>query len=152
MKLTNNQKEVFTNAIKHFGEINQINKAIEEYAELIQELAKYKNSNKISDNLIEEFADVIIMSYQLKKIFDSFDKDFNQKLKDAIEKKTERLNDLIQGSFVIRNKLENKYLRIALDEDADVKVFLVELKEATRFNSKKEAADFIDKYLFKIIF
>ena len=70
------KRKVFKAAIEQFGEVNQIDMAIEEMAELIQALNKYKRNLK--HNIEEEIADVEIMMDQLRVIFD---KDLVEKYK-----------------------------------------------------------------------
>jgi|TARA_R100001530_G_scaffold122669_2_gene90383 uncharacterized protein Yka (UPF0111/DUF47 family) len=53
-----------------FGNQAQIIKAIEELAELQMALAKFMNRQGDVDNIIEEIADVEIMTAQLKMMFD----------------------------------------------------------------------------------
>lgn len=61
--------ETLDQAIEFFGKRYQINKAIEEMAELNAELARYQNDKAMIVNIIEEIADVSIMIEQLKLIF-----------------------------------------------------------------------------------
>ena len=56
-------------AIQHFGIHKQINKAIEEMAELTTELARYQNGVAMNVNIIDEIADVSIVISQLRLIF-----------------------------------------------------------------------------------
>lgn len=61
--------------IKHYGSANQMEKSIEEMAELTQALVKF-DSNPCIDtqrHVVEEIADVIIMMCQLSLIFDCED-------------------------------------------------------------------------------
>lgn len=62
--------QVLATAIETFGIENQINKAIEECAELIVALSKYQAGQGMMLNLIDEIADVLIMTNQLKIFFD----------------------------------------------------------------------------------
>lgn len=59
--------------IKHYGEMAQIDMAIEEMAELIQALQKIKRKQDASYiyNVAEEIADTIITVHQLVLIFDN---------------------------------------------------------------------------------
>lgn len=73
------ERKIFTAAIRHYGELEQMGIAQEECAELIQAISKYHRAQVSSDNrhrttdikraekqLIEEIADVSIMIDQLK--------------------------------------------------------------------------------------
>lgn len=65
------QTKILKAAIAHFGEERQLSKAVEESAELIQAILKYKEDNenhKLIDHLCEEIADVEVMLEQLKLI------------------------------------------------------------------------------------
>jgi phosphoribosyl-ATP pyrophosphohydrolase len=67
---TMENKELYTQAIEHYGEEKQLVKAMEEAAEFIQATAKYiaKPSDKNRDRMIEEMADLYIMLEQSKMI------------------------------------------------------------------------------------
>ena len=73
IETTDEQREVLKLAIDIFGKNNQIDKAIEEMAELTQALLKFRHaprplSGSITtryNNVIEEIADVRIMTEQL---------------------------------------------------------------------------------------
>lgn len=63
------QTKILKIAIAHFGEENQLKKAIEEASELIQAICKYDADNQKSlDHLCEEIADVEVTIEQLKMI------------------------------------------------------------------------------------
>lgn len=59
------KEKIYTTAIAHYGASNQMFKAVEECAELIQALAKGESEEAI----ITEIADVQIMCQQLSRIF-----------------------------------------------------------------------------------
>ena len=82
--MKSNNKTIYKKAIETYGEIPQIDVAIEEMAELTQALSKYKRGKQ--HNVEEEIADVSIMLEQLKIIFD------NKKVKKIKNKKIKRLN------------------------------------------------------------
>lgn len=63
------EKEVYDSAIRIFGRNNQIDVAIEEMAELTQQLIKVKRGISIESDIIEELADVQIMLDQMKILF-----------------------------------------------------------------------------------
>lgn len=69
-------KKILHSAIIHYGQVNQVDQSVEEMAELIQALNKFKRKNKrkedtvpVQINIAEEIADVEIMLEQLKIIF-----------------------------------------------------------------------------------
>lgn len=61
--------EIMRRAISVYGERAQITKAMEEIAELAAELARYLNGINDAEPVLEELADVKIMSSQLGMIF-----------------------------------------------------------------------------------
>lgn len=88
---------VLREAIKIFGELHQEVKAIEEMAELQQELAKYTCCNGDYGRIAEEMADVYIMLQQLLMIFDN--------------------SDLVQAYIMLKViRLENKLKEVKKDE------------------------------------
>ena len=66
-----NENELYERAIAKWGNIAQIDKAIEECAELIVALAKITNfkNGSTCNQVLEEMVDVEIMITQLKLIF-----------------------------------------------------------------------------------
>lgn len=79
------QKLILENVIKKYGVLNQLTVSIEELSELTKELCKYQRADiaKNHELIAEEMADVQIMIWQLKMIFDnskSFDKWVNKKI------------------------------------------------------------------------
>jgi len=72
----NSRDEILEQAIEHFGVDHQIGMAIEEMAELIQALSKFKRYGPSAiPRVIEELANARIMLNQLKKIFDKYPHD-----------------------------------------------------------------------------
>lgn len=73
MSMTNKEKiELYKNTIEHFGKEKQCLKAIEEFAEVQQQLVKHlldPQSINIKANLCEEIADAEIMLEQLMMMF-----------------------------------------------------------------------------------
>ena len=68
------EKKFFKKSILHFGTDVQMTMCIEECAELIQAISKFKRGKKNAiDNLLEEIADVQIMLDQMKLMFDNND-------------------------------------------------------------------------------
>ena len=80
--------EILEKAVTHYGEENQIIKAIEEMAELTVALL-HRNRVDGLKNVKEELADVWIMMAQLEIIFGRFD--------NILEAKIERLEDRMSG-------------------------------------------------------
>lgn len=77
------KEALYKAAVAKFGERDQIQKAIEELAELIQALCKYTfdTSNLWAiDSIREEWADVEIMLGQLKVIFGDNSETLNARL------------------------------------------------------------------------
>ncbi len=55
--------------LHHHGAFNQVPKTIEECSELILELSKHFNYSDNQDEIVDEIADVIIMSLQMAHLF-----------------------------------------------------------------------------------
>lgn len=87
-------KSIYREAITTYGEIPQIDVAIEEMAELTQALSKYKRGKQ--HNVEEEIADVSIMLEQLKIIFN------NKKVKKIRRNKIARLNKGLKKSNSVK--------------------------------------------------
>lgn len=87
-------KHTFNQSIIKYGEEPQCRQAMEECAELIQAINKcirYPDRKDCHNNLIEEIADVEIMLYQLKVMFNvSDDEVFEVKVQKAVRER-ERL-------------------------------------------------------------
>jgi NTP pyrophosphatase (non-canonical NTP hydrolase) len=65
-------KRIFRQSLEKYGKEAQSRQAMEECAELVQAINKclrYPNKDDCKDNLVEEIADVEIMLYQLKVMF-----------------------------------------------------------------------------------
>ena len=86
--------DIYKKAVDHFGCNAQLDMAVEECAELIQAIQKYKRgcTLPVLNNIHEEIADVEIMLSQLRIIFntDAIDK--------AKEHKLKRLNAKIEAA------------------------------------------------------
>lgn len=84
---------------KHYGYDTQTIKAIEEYSELIQAIAKFRTreSEEYKQNIVEEIADSYIMTAQLVYLLD-LDAD---KIEDMIDCKLKRE----------RNRIKNEKIR-----------------------------------------
>jgi len=85
-------RELYTSAIREWGEEAQMLMAIEECSELIQALTKVWRGKHSKSNIEEEIADVEIMIDQLKIIFDAGG------VADWRKTKLERLHKLIHGA------------------------------------------------------
>lgn len=83
------KSEVYKKAIREYGEYAQLDVAIEEMAELMQAISKFKRGK--SHNVEEEVADVEIMIEQLKIIFDS--KKIEQIKREKIDRLEQRLKE-----------------------------------------------------------
>ena len=75
--------EVAIKAVQKYGREHQITKAIEEMAELMNELAKSQDKRTTTEKVIDEIADVKIMLKQLEYIYGQFkvEKRFMEKIK-----------------------------------------------------------------------
>lgn len=105
MKFTNEQKQqMFKDAKKYWGEMAQYDQTIEEMAELMLAINKFKrqkfyneyeNDSSIEDNLIEEICDVelclqqLISMHDMKKIEETETKKYSKFLS-QIEKQKQR--------------------------------------------------------------
>jgi len=69
---SSSEYDIMIAAIKEFGPAAQIDMAIEECAELIKELSKYKRFKNNIPTVKEELADVSIMLKQMFFIFGDF--------------------------------------------------------------------------------
>lgn len=85
---------IYQKAIDTFGEENQINKTIEECAELILALSHHKLNRCFDNDVIEEMADVEIMLEQMKLIFCNSDDKIYNSIK---ARKLNRLNRTINS-------------------------------------------------------
>lgn len=86
------RKVVYVDAIMHYEEGRQILKAIEEMAELTNELAKSVDLHRTStDRIVDEIADVTIMMEQLRLIFN-----VNDAVQERIDYKVRRLAERIK--------------------------------------------------------
>lgn len=89
--ISNEKAEIICQkAIRTFGGNNQIIKASEECAELIQALSKHLTRQKPDmENICEEIADVEIMIMQLRHLFPDY------KIDEWKEKKLKRLKGVV---------------------------------------------------------
>jgi len=68
-ELVIDRERIYDAVIEKYGVNHQVQKAIEEYAEAIKELANYLVGKGNVDNLSQEIADVKIVTEQMIKIF-----------------------------------------------------------------------------------
>jgi len=87
-----NNTEIYQQAINVYGFRNQADMAIEEMAELIKEISKWKRGNRNFKELLEEIADVEIMMMQMRLMFDD-----ENEVDTFIEQKTKRLKSRMEG-------------------------------------------------------
>jgi len=78
-------------AIKHYGAVEQQNKAIEEMAELTQAILKTRCGSDTFDHVVEEIADVKIMLEQLEMIYEKSIGNFSERLEQIRHIKVRRL-------------------------------------------------------------
>ena len=89
--LTVEHMTILIDAVNTFGARNQEDVAIEEMSELIKALIKHRryNTPETSENILEEIADVVIMTCQLTVIHG-----FDEKI---VEEKINRLKQRMEG-------------------------------------------------------
>lgn len=88
--ISDDQKQILSNAIKKYGVEKQVEMMIEECSELILAIQKWKRDPAKINNLHEEIADVEIMITQMREIFDS--SEIDDWAKSKIERLSIRLN------------------------------------------------------------
>ena len=92
MKYTHH--EAAAKIIAHYGTAHQLVKLCEECAELTQQAAKcYDKGIPYSDDMIEEIADVLVMTEQFKAVMSQPDRDL---LEDQVAYKLRRQLDRIE--------------------------------------------------------
>lgn len=94
MEFNTNQINVMIDALEHYGNIPQVDIAIEEMSELIKELLKNRRGEENRSMIADEMADVYIMLEQLKFIFGINETE----LKVNAEFKIQRLKNRIGGN------------------------------------------------------
>lgn len=98
--LSDAQQQVLQGAVLHFGEEKQTDMIIEEMAELTKALLKMRRKphGATQLNVLEEFADAMIMLFQLDFIM--VDKDpYHTHLQEYVDSKIARLNDRLPSEF-----------------------------------------------------
>lgn len=85
-----NYNDIFQATLEKWGEEAQYDQTIEECAELIAALKHFKRGRVSEDHIIDELADVILMSEQLMYMFGE------RRVSQAIDKKIHKLRSLLQ--------------------------------------------------------
>ena len=88
--------EIIHGAVESFGAQNQINMAVEECAELVDALMKYRRGRVDLNAIVTEIADVQIMCAQLEYIFGGSTK--------IVEMERARKMDRLRGRIEKHNK------------------------------------------------
>ena len=90
-----NKEELYKIAIETYGDEAQINQGIEETAELIQAINKFRRNpcEEALKGIEEEIADVEIMLEQYKLIYEISDKDISQHKSQKLHRLVDRLGD-----------------------------------------------------------
>lgn len=92
-KITYEQRvQVYTNALIHYGEENQLTVALEELSECQKEICKFLRGYGNAGHLAEEVADSLIMLEQVIHIF-GIDEIVSQEM----DRKIERLEKRLKG-------------------------------------------------------
>ena len=86
------QREQLKTIITYYRPRNQILKAIEELTELTEVLIKSVNKGFDMKNLIDELADVYIMSEQIKMIYEIDALELDNHITEKIERQLNRIN------------------------------------------------------------
>jgi len=87
-----NEFEIYEQAVKHYGKLNQLIKAMEECGELVHALARWTTGLPDFVNVCEEIADVEIMLEQVKIILgDRYEELLTLKKAEKLGKLAERL-------------------------------------------------------------
>ena len=87
--------EVYTKALEHFGEENQLTVALEELSECQKEICKFLRGYGNAGHLAEEIADSLIMLEQVIYIFG-----LDEMVDQQVDRKILRLEDRISGRAV----------------------------------------------------
>lgn len=99
--IINKQEEIFKKSIKIYGKDAQCRQAMEECAELIQAINKclrYPDDGFKVSNLIEEIADVKIMLFQLKEIFEINNSEIDYFINFKADRESKRIAELTNNS------------------------------------------------------
>jgi len=75
--------------LNHYGVANQIDKTLEELAELMVALNHFKCRKATAEDVIDELADVFVMCMQMKHYFGN--KEVAERFKFKVERQLERI-------------------------------------------------------------
>lgn len=95
------REKVYSNVLAVFGVTGQVLKAVEEYSELSAALCRYLNgqegqdSENVRDDMLENLVEAVIMTEQMKYLFDDMKNGMGESLYDIRERKLERLKTLV---------------------------------------------------------
>lgn len=94
--MTEQQHKTCSDIIEHYGVENQREILVEECAELIQAVSKCKrNGTVISDNLVEELADVSIMLEQILTVLSKTERErYDRYITTKLNRQISRINGL----------------------------------------------------------
>lgn len=88
--MTTEQLRRINKIVKHYGAKHQMEKAIEECQELIEEIKPAIDGLGFVENIVDEIADVEVMINQLKIIFDCFG-EVEERIEYKINRQLERM-------------------------------------------------------------
>jgi hypothetical protein len=88
--MTTEQLRRINKIVKHYGAEHQMEKAIEECKELIEEIVPAIDGLGFVENIVDEIADVEVMINQLKIIFDCFG-EVEERIEYKINRQLERM-------------------------------------------------------------
>lgn len=86
--------QVYTNALIHFGKVNQLIVALEELSECQKEICKVMRGESNLNHLAEEIADATIMLEQMRLIFS-----VNDLVCEKMDQKIMRLDAKLRGAI-----------------------------------------------------
>lgn len=93
------KEELYKKAVDTWGEESQVMQTIQEFAELIKELSDLKRKGRTnSQKIATEVADCEIMLGQMKYLFSSKFKDFEEAYNLEIERKHKKLKEYLEIS------------------------------------------------------
>ena len=112
MLLNEKQARLIEETVEKFGHERQVDKAIEEMAELTQALLKdrYAEDDAFTDNVYEELADVLITLHELFVIYP------HPKFVDKFNEKLERLDKIVHptSKLIIANEAADAFTDILI--------------------------------------
>lgn len=95
-------KEIIEKALIYYGERHQIDKVIEESAELIQAISKIREYQEVTEgdyteglknSLITELADVYITLEYIKNVYEITEEELDKEIEFKLNRLKERLNN-----------------------------------------------------------